>query len=105
MRRALAMAAIALATRAAAVTVPAGFQDSAVLGGLELPTVVQFAADGRVFVAEKSGIIKVFDGLGDTTPEQFADLRTQVHNWQDRGVLGFALHPDFPATPYAYVLY
>jgi hypothetical protein len=32
------------------------------------PTVVRFADDGRVFVVEKSGLIKVFDSLSDTTP-------------------------------------
>jgi glucose/arabinose dehydrogenase len=81
------------------------FQQSAVIGGLTEPTVVRFAPDGRVFVAEKSGLIKVFDNLADTTPTVFADLRTQVHNFWDRGLLGMALHPNFPATPYVYVLY
>ncbi len=66
---------------------------------------MRFAPDGRVFVAEKPGAIKVFDGLGDTTPTTFANLRTQVnHNW-DRGLLGLALDPDFPAKPFVYVLY
>jgi len=36
--------------------------------GLTEPTVVDFAPDGRVFVGEKSGIIKVFDSLSDTQP-------------------------------------
>ena len=31
-------------------------------------------------MAEKSGIVKVFDGLGDTTATVFADLRTKVYN-------------------------
>ena len=35
----------------------------------------------------------------------FADLRTQVHNFWDRGLLGLALDPDFPDDPYVYVLY
>ena len=48
-------------------TLPAGFQDSAVIGGMTYPTTVQFANDGRVFVAEKSGLIKEFDNLSDTT--------------------------------------
>ena len=73
--------------------------------GLTQPTAVQFASDGRVFVAEKSGLIKVFDSLTDTTPTIFADLRTTTHNFWDRGLLGLALHPNFPATPYVYVLY
>ena len=39
------------------------------------------------------------------TPTMFADLRTNVHNFWDRGLLGMALDPNFPATPYVYVLY
>ena len=88
-----------------AATLPAGFSESVVFSGLVNPTVVEFAADRRVFVAEKSGLIKVFDGLSDTTPTTVADLRTSVHNFWDRGLLGMALHPEFPSTPYVYVLY
>jgi glucose/arabinose dehydrogenase len=88
-----------------AQTLPAGFQQSAAFTGLTQPTAVKFARDGRVFVAEKSGLIKVFDNLSDPTPSIFADLRTNVHNYWDRGLLGFELHPDFPTTPYVYVLY
>jgi cysteine-rich repeat protein len=98
-------AALAAAPGAAAVSLPAGFQESIVFGGLTQPTAVRFAADGRVFVAEKSGLIKVFDDLADTTPLVFADLRTNVHNFWDRGLTGLALHPDFPGTPYVYVAY
>src|SRR3989441_10870580 len=82
-----------------------GFQDSIVFSGLTEPTVVQFASDGRVFVAEKSGIIKVYDNLSATTPTVFADLRTQVHNFGNRGLLGMVLDSNFPTRPYVYVLY
>jgi glucose/arabinose dehydrogenase/PKD repeat protein len=90
---------------ARAATLPDGFQETTAFSGLTNPTTVRFASDGRVFVAEKSGLIKIFSGLADTTPTTFADLRTNVHNFWDRGLLGMALHPDFPATPYVYVLY
>ena len=70
--------------------------ETTVFSGLTNPTVVRFASDGRVFVAEKSGLIKVFDNLSDTTPTVFADLRTNVHNFWDRGLLGMALDPTFP---------
>jgi glucose/arabinose dehydrogenase len=93
------------APTAGAATLPAGFQESVVFSGLTQPTAVRFAPDGRVFVAEKSGVVKVFDSLSDTSPTVFADLRTNVHNFWDRGLLGLALHPSFPATPYVYVLY
>ncbi|MCA1572342.1 MAG: PQQ-dependent sugar dehydrogenase, partial [Chloroflexi bacterium] len=84
---------------------PPGFQDTIVLSGLSSPTAVQFANDGRVFVAEKRGVIKVFDGLGDASATTFADLRTEVYSFWDRGLLGLALHPNFPTTPYVYALY
>src|SRR5215212_11945064 len=107
---AVALAAILLALLSplkanAAPTLPAGFQDSVVFSGLTDPTNVEFSKDGRVFVAEKSGLVKVFDNLSDTTPTTFADLRTKVHNFWDRGMLGMALDPNFPTNPYVYVLY
>jgi glucose/arabinose dehydrogenase len=89
----------------AAGIVPSGFSDTVAISGLTLPTDVAFAADGRVFVAEKSGLVKVFESLADTSPTVFADLRTQVHNFLDRGLLGLTLDPQFPASPYVYVLY
>jgi glucose/arabinose dehydrogenase/PKD repeat protein len=107
-------AAIALGAGSAApaqATVPSGFQETVAFGGaanptaLTNPTALRFAADGRVFVAQKNGQIKVFDSLSDTTPTLFADLGAQVHDFWDRGLLGMALDPGFPATPYVYVLY
>lgn len=85
--------------------VPAGFQDTEVVCGLTQPTAVRFSPDGRVFVAEKSGVIKVFDTLWDGSPKVFADLSAEVHDFVDRGLLGLALDPNFPTKPYIYVLY
>ena len=82
-----------------------GFNDYVVFSGLNHPTAIEFSPDGRVFVAEKRGVVKVFDNLADRTPTVFADLRTQVHNFWDRGLLGLALHPAFPVNPSVYVLY
>lgn len=96
---------VAPAGPASAVSLPAGFQEDIVFSGLTEPTAVRFSPDGRVFVAEKSGIVKVFDSLSDTTATVVADLRTQVHNFWDRGLLGLALAPNFPTDPWVYVLY
>lgn len=85
---------------------PEGFQDTIAIGGLEQPTNFRFAADGRVFVAEKPGKILVFENLADTEPEVFADLRTDVYESGDRGLLGMALDPEFSeGRPYVYALY
>jgi glucose/arabinose dehydrogenase/PKD repeat protein len=97
--------AIPMPPAAQGATLPEGFQESTVFTGLTNPTVVRFADDGRVFVAEKRGVIKVFDSLTDATPDVFADLNVNVYNFWDRGLLGMALAPNFPANPYVYVLY
>jgi glucose/arabinose dehydrogenase len=100
----LAALMAATAPTAGAAPLP-GFQEQIVFSGLTNPTVVRFVDDGRVFVAEKGGRIKVFDSLADTTPTTFADLSTNVHNFWDRGMLGMTLAPNFPADPSVYVLY
>src|SRR5947199_10185730 len=105
-RLALPLAVCLLVARvAAAQALPPNFSDITVFSGLTSPTVVKFASDGRVFVAEKSGLIKVFASLTATTPAVLADLRPQVQDFWDRGLLGLELDPQFPARPYVYVLY
>jgi glucose/arabinose dehydrogenase len=86
-------------------TLPSGFSDTVALSGLTNPVAVRFASDGRVFVAQKNGMIKVFSSLTDTAPVTFADLSAKVHDFWDRGLLGMALDPGFPTRPYVYVLY
>ncbi|WP_206641957.1 LamG-like jellyroll fold domain-containing protein [Nonomuraea polychroma] len=107
--RCLVSAALLLAGLTAlsspAAALPQRFHKQTIFSGLISPTNIEFAADGRVFVAEKGGYIKVFDSLSDTTPTLYADLRTKVHDFWDRGLLGMALHPNFPADPRVYVLY
>ena len=105
-----AIAGAALVTQigpspAGASTLPTGFRDSVVLSGLTNPTVLQFAPDGRIFVGQKNGVIKVFQSLTDTNPVTFADLSGKVDDYWDRGLLGMALPPNFPTDPYVYVLY
>ncbi len=90
---------------AVAGTVPSGFQEQIVFTGLTRPTNIEFAADGRAFVAEKGGRILVFGTSPTSTPTVFADLSTNVMNVWDRGLLGLALAPNFPSNPYVYVLY
>jgi hypothetical protein len=73
--------AIVSTTAEEASALPAGFVEVTAFSGLTQPTAVRFSGDGRIFVAEKSGLIKVFDSLSDTSPSIFADLRTNVYNF------------------------
>ena len=67
-------------TQAGATMATPGFVETTVLSGLDAPTVVRFASDGRVFVAEKGGKILVFDDLSDTTPTTFVGWRPRSTN-------------------------
>jgi uncharacterized repeat protein (TIGR01451 family) len=107
-----ALCALVVAAAASGTTYKQpGFSETVVLSGLTNPTVVRFLPDGRILVAEKSGLLKMFDSLTDTTPTLVADLRTRTHNFWDRGLLGLAVPPGFdPASSdawrrYVYVLY
>ena len=104
----VAASAMALpAARQPAIAAPTGFQDTVIWKNLTEPTAIAFARQGRVFVAEKSGIIKTFDSIQDPTPQVFADLRPVVFGGWDRGLLGLAVDPNFGITGgnYVYVLY
>ena len=86
-------------------TATPGFQESTVFSGLTSLRRCSFRPTAESSLLRKSGLIKIFDDFSDTTPTVFADLRTNVPNFWDRGLLGLALHPNFPATPYVFVLY
>ena len=75
---ATAAAFLPLCEGASAQTLPPDFREDTIFSGLTQPTAVAFAADGRVFVGEKRGLIKVFTSLQDTTPDVVADLRSDV---------------------------
>lgn len=86
---------------------PPNFQATAALTNLTAPMALAFAPDGRIFVAEQAGLIKVYDSLSDPTPDIFADLKTRVHGYWDRGLMSLALDPQFadPDHRYVYIAY
>ena len=58
-----------------------------------------------MFVAEKSGRVRVYRGVDDPEPAVAIDLSEQVHDFWDRGLLGMALDPAFAVNGRLYVLY
>jgi glucose/arabinose dehydrogenase len=86
------------------LVVAPGFVAETYVGGLDQPIAIDWARDGRAFVAEKPGIVRVVrDGALLAAP--FIDLRDEVMNQSDRGLLSVAVHPQFPAEPYVYLFY
>ncbi len=101
---ALVLSIVPVVASAGPVQGAEGFTDVPVISGLSFPTAVEFASDGRIFIAEKAGVLKVYEGFNDGTPSVVFDIRDQVADELDRGLLGLALHPGFPTTPYLYTL-
>jgi LPXTG-site transpeptidase (sortase) family protein len=95
---------VKFASAAPAFAFPAGFVSETVVGNLTGPTTIAFAPDGRMFIGQKDGRVRVFQN-GVLLPTDFIDISSQVNNYWDRGLLGIAVHPDFPDTPYVYLLY
>ena len=78
------------------------------LASLSQPTkLLQAPADnGRWFVLEKAGRIRVFDNLpGVTSHELWLDISAQVNANSEGGLLGMAFHPDWPAVKEVYLSY
>lgn len=76
--------------------------DSKLVGGLASPTTMEFSPDGRIFVAEKDGNLKIIkNGALLTTPF----LSLTVDSTGERGLLGFAFDPNFSSNKYLYVYY
>ncbi len=82
----------------------AGFSDSVIYSDISGPTVVRFAPDGRVFIAEKRGRILIAPSIGQPA-EYTLDIRTRVNSYWDRGLLGFVLDPDFELNGNVYLAY
>jgi glucose/arabinose dehydrogenase len=85
-----------------AATVPPGFTDSVHASGLSSPTAMAIAQDGRIFVAQQGGALRVIKN-GTLLPTPF--LTVSVNSSGERGLLGVAFDPNFGENRYVYVYY
>jgi glucose/arabinose dehydrogenase/PKD repeat protein len=88
---------------AAAEVLPAGFSTTPEPTGSGTVVEIAHAPDGRRFVAEKGGRVKVLHMDGRVTP--LLDLRSKVNEHSDRGLLGLAVDKDFATNGWLYVLF
>ncbi len=107
-RLALAAAAAFFAVLAApgvatATTLPTGFTQTAYATGLSAPNSFEFLPDGRIFVCQQGGQIRVIDANGTLLATPFLSLT--VNSNGERGLLGLALDPDFATNNFLYVYY
>ena len=85
-----------------AATLPPGFAEALVAGGLVKPTAMAIAPDGRIFVCEQEGRLRVVrDGV--LLGQPFHTL--SVNSTGERGLLGIAFDPNFASNHFLYVYY
>ncbi len=98
----LFLSLLVLLSSCRAATLPAGFTESVVTGGLSSATAMQFAPDGRLFVCQQSGALRVIkNGALLSTPF----VTVTVNSSGERGLLGVAFDPNFASNQYIYVYY
>ena len=78
--------------------------------GVNTPlAMVQPKGDSRKFVIEQWGRVKIINADGELEAEPFLDIRHLVidrwHDFDERGLLGLAFHPDFASNGKFYVAY
>ena len=83
-------------------TLPPGFVETTVASGIESPTAMAIAPDGRIFVCSKSGALRVIKN-GVLLASPFVTL--SVDSLGERGLLGVAFDPNFTLNHYIYLYY
>ena len=86
-----------------AVVLPSGFNQSPVASGLTGPTDMEFRPDGRLFVAEEAGKVRIVKP--DGTLATFLDISAKVDITGERGLLGIAFDPNFATNHFVYLHY
>src|SRR5437867_2626769 len=102
----IALLAVGLAcvgVAAGAIAVPPDFDEQIIVQGLDRPTAFAYAPDGRLFIAEKAGRIRVVTADGDLLPTPFVTVPVNTDN--DRGLVGIAIDPEFLDNHYVYLAY
>jgi glucose/arabinose dehydrogenase len=67
---------------------PDRYEVRTIVAGLEAPTALAYAPDGRLFVAEKTGRVTVF---AQGRLHEFLDLSDEVNHFSDRGLNNLAI--------------
>lgn len=84
------------------LTLPQGFKADVVAGGFSGATALEVAPDGRIFVCEQTGALRVIKN-GQLLAKPFVKLPVDA-TWE-RGLIGVTVAPDFPKTPHVFVCY
>ena len=85
--------------------VPSGYVDELVVSGIPSPTAMAFAPDGRLFVSQQNGQLRVVSNGTPRTLLPTPFLTVTVSSAGERGLLGVAFDPAFATNGFVYVYY
>jgi len=97
-----ALILLAILGTSRAATLPAGFTETQIASGMSTPTAFAFAPDGRLFVCQQGGQLRVIKN-GTLLATPFVTLG--VDSSGERGLLGVAFDPAFASNHFVYVYY
>jgi putative heme-binding domain-containing protein len=84
------------------LTLPPGFVADVVATGFTGATALEVVPDGRIFVCEQTGTLRVIKN-GKLLAEPFVKL--PVDSSWERGLIGVTVAPHFPKPPHVFVCY
>lgn len=93
---------LAFISKAHNFSIKDGFTAELVTNNVINPTAIDIASDGRIFISEKSGKIKIIEN-GILLPNLFLNLA--VDEYGERGLSGFILDKEFDKNGHIYVYY
>src|SRR6185503_11628808 len=99
-----ALVIFALKGHLSGASVPPGFTESNIPGSWNDAVGLLFENNGRMYVWERTGKVWIKDP-SDNSPTLILDISEEVGAWQDHGMLGFAVDPEFRVNGYIYLLY
>jgi len=89
---------------ASAATVRRGFRETVIASGLENPTAMTVAPDGRIFVTQQRGEVRIIkDGI--LLPDPFVTVEVPLFDAGEQGLIGIALDPLFAINGFVYLHY
>src|SRR5260221_5388344 len=83
-------------------SLPPGFSESLFASGIANPTAMDFAPDGRLFVCQQSGQLRVINNVARLAA---SFLQVTVDSTGERGLLGVAFDPNFAMNQRVYIYY
>ncbi|WP_339859345.1 PQQ-dependent sugar dehydrogenase [Pseudohongiella acticola] len=87
------------------ISEPSDYKVEEFANDLQVVWSIKFAPDGRMFVTERPGRVRIISADGVMDPQPWLSIEERIFFQGESGLTGLAFHPDYPADPRVYVMY